>query len=102
MPLYAAGFGNLRFLQHRPGRAGVPDAVDGEVIVPVDVAVVIEIAVEVTPDRPRLREVRIDLEVIVAVEGSVGVGVAGVGVLDDDAGRVNGLAIIELRVSAGE
>src|SRR5256885_14982270 len=87
----ASNFASAEELQHRPGGTGVPVAVDDEVIVAVDGAVEIEVAVVEVKDAAVLVEVRIDLEVVVAVECSVEVRVAAVGVLDQHRGAIDGL-----------
>src|SRR5438552_3802287 len=80
-----------------------PDiAVDPEVVVAVDRAVVIEIAVRIPEGGSGHADVGVDDEVIVSVDDAVEVGVAGVGVLDDDAGGIDGFAIVEEGCVAGE
>src|SRR5205814_5657247 len=75
----------------RDGAAGFGDVgIDDEIIVAVNSAVVIEVAIGEPVGGAA--DVRVDGEVVVAVEHSVEIGVAAPGVLDEDGGRVGGFA----------
>ncbi len=88
--------------KRRRQRAGgfVVARIDGEIIVGINAAVVVEIAVDVTGGLGGVAGIY--QEIIVAVDDAVEIGVANVGVFDQYRGRVDGLAVPESGLRAGE
>src|SRR5947208_10180514 len=72
--------------------------IDDPVIVDVDLAVEVEVAIE-PPGRAQ-RDVEIDPPVVVDVDPAVEVGIAAVGQLDEDGAGVDGLAFPEFGLHA--
>src|SRR5437016_855908 len=78
----------------RSERSGLQreDKIDDAVVIDIELAVVVEIAVVPAADAAE-RDVEIDLPVVVDVDLAVEGGVAGPGVFDDDGGGVDGFVV---------